>query len=225
MKSNHSNMLVYLKGINSDDLEHVIEFLYSGVTSIPQEDLKQFLETGKALGLKGLQYGVHDSSSESSFEEKEYKTTQRNEEGYRNEAGVDNDTCESQMPSTVSKDDTIDNIAPSELKAEEIDLEVNTNEEFSKKIEEMIKKISGGWNCNVCGRISTKRQHIQQHAETHVEGISHTCHICSKTFSVKRYLKQHISNTHSESLFSCEFCGKSEMNRGYKYKHKCQKPL
>ena len=70
MKSNHTNMLVYLKGINSKNLEHVIEFLYTGETSIPQEYLKLFLETGKELSVKGLQWDIQVSK----LEEKESNT-------------------------------------------------------------------------------------------------------------------------------------------------------
>ena len=55
MKSNHTNMLIYLKGISSVELEHVADFLYNGETFITQEELKKFLETAKELQVKGLQ--------------------------------------------------------------------------------------------------------------------------------------------------------------------------
>ena len=54
-KSNHSNMLVYLKGISSGHLEQVIEFIYKGEVSIAQEEIKNFIETGKDLQIKGLE--------------------------------------------------------------------------------------------------------------------------------------------------------------------------
>ena len=55
MKSNHSNMLVYLKGISSDMLEPVIDYIYYGEAFIIQEQLKVFIETGKELQVKGLE--------------------------------------------------------------------------------------------------------------------------------------------------------------------------
>ena len=55
MKSNHSNMLVYLKGISSDKLDPVIDFIYNGEAFITQEQLKVFIETGKEYQLKGLE--------------------------------------------------------------------------------------------------------------------------------------------------------------------------
>ena len=54
-KSNHSNMLVYLKGISSGHLEQVIDFIYKGEVSIAQEEMKVFIETGKELQIEGLE--------------------------------------------------------------------------------------------------------------------------------------------------------------------------
>jgi hypothetical protein len=45
LKSNHTNMLIYLKEISSAELEHVPDFLYNGETSCTQEELNKFLET------------------------------------------------------------------------------------------------------------------------------------------------------------------------------------
>merc|ERR1719245_970563 len=53
--SHHSNILVYLKGIRIAQLETLVDFIYSGEAFISQEDLKQFLEAGKELQVKGLQ--------------------------------------------------------------------------------------------------------------------------------------------------------------------------
>jgi len=56
MKSNNSNMLVYLKGICSDTLEPVIDFIYNGEPFTTQEKLKEFIEAGKELQVKGLKW-------------------------------------------------------------------------------------------------------------------------------------------------------------------------
>ena len=52
MKSNHKNMLVFLKGISRAKLEPVLEFIYNGEASIPQKELKVFIDSGKELQLK-----------------------------------------------------------------------------------------------------------------------------------------------------------------------------
>merc|ERR1719331_3301167 len=66
-KSNHTNMLVYLKGISSEKLEQVLDFIYNGEVSIGQEDIKVFIEAGKELQVKGLEgelTGVGENTGE-----------------------------------------------------------------------------------------------------------------------------------------------------------------
>ena len=55
MNIDHTNMLIYLKGISSAELEHVTDFLYNGEAFISQVELKKFLETAQELKVKGLQ--------------------------------------------------------------------------------------------------------------------------------------------------------------------------
>merc|ERR1719430_2438035 len=67
LKSNQTNMLIYLKGINSVQLEHLLDFVYNGEASVGQEELKEFLETGKELQVKGFEAyvaGVGESTEE-----------------------------------------------------------------------------------------------------------------------------------------------------------------
>merc|ERR1719466_312871 len=60
LKSNQTNMLIYLKGINSVQLEHILDFIYNGEASVGQEDLSEFLETGKEFQVKGFEAYVED---------------------------------------------------------------------------------------------------------------------------------------------------------------------
>merc|ERR1712034_251152 len=70
MKSDHTNMLIYLKGTSSTQLEHVIEFLYNGEANISQEELKQFLETAQELQVKGLQGDLQGLGQDESTKQK-----------------------------------------------------------------------------------------------------------------------------------------------------------
>ena len=60
-------MLIYLKGINSVQLENLLDFIYNGEASVGQEELKEFLETGKELQVKGFEAyvaGLGESTEE-----------------------------------------------------------------------------------------------------------------------------------------------------------------
>merc|ERR1719430_1463332 len=69
LKRNQTNMLIYLKGIKSVQLEHLLDFIYNGEASVGQEELKEFLETGKELQVKGFEAyveGVGESEQKES---------------------------------------------------------------------------------------------------------------------------------------------------------------
>ena len=116
------------------------------------------------------------------------------------------------VPQTIleSLEDTVDSFHGDSM----IDnyIPTNTDNELDLQIGQMIVREEGIWKCKVCGKTAANKQNISNHAERHIEGVSHDCHICSKTSSTRRNLQQHISDYHSE-LFSCDICGKSAMNR------------
>jgi len=204
MKSNHSNMLVYLKGIRSDNLDPIIDFIYNGEVFITQEQMKVFIETGKELQVKGLEgelTGITENTTENSIYHKEEVQRYDNHEDKK----------------TVT--DTDDNDYGHVTEIGEGNLQLRANDELDQKITNMIEKYEGVWTCKICGKTATKKQHIQSHAEIHIEGMSFPCNICSKTFTNRMGLSSHISGVHSE-LFSCDICGKTGMNRNMYKKHK-----
>ena len=99
-----------------------------------------------------------------------------------------------------------------------LNTQVNANSDLDLQILEMIEKSDGVWKCKVCGKTSKQSGHIKEHAETHIEGMSHACDICSKSFPNRPGLRDHIRRSHSE-LLSCDLCGKSGMNKSAYYFH------
>jgi len=105
LKSNQTNMLIYLKGINSVQLENLLDFLYNGEASVGQEELKEFLETGKELQVKGFEAyvaGVGES------EQKErVRCTNDNEDIYENRDNITEDKSSHKIPEIPSEENFI----------------------------------------------------------------------------------------------------------------------
>ena len=51
----HSHPLIYMKGMRSDDLRAIVDFLYFGEANVFQENLDSFLAIAGELQLKGLE--------------------------------------------------------------------------------------------------------------------------------------------------------------------------
>lgn len=208
MKSSYSSdMLIYLTGISSGTLEPVIDFIYKGEALITEEDMKVFIETGKDLQVKGLE-GELTKAGEIVTE----RSMSSEEIGQRHD-NYDNDDEDYNIQMGASNND----VTVSEI--DETDLKIRTTNEISPKISEMIEKMGVLWRCKFCGKAAITKGNIQDHAEIHIEGTSHSCHICSKTFSKRNGLKVHISNVHT-GRFYCTICGESGMNKQAFMKHK-----
>ena len=52
--SDHSNPIIFLKGVAMKQLEAVIKFIYLGETIVLKEDINSFLETAETLEIRGL---------------------------------------------------------------------------------------------------------------------------------------------------------------------------
>ena len=203
-----------MKGISSAQLEHVIDFMYKGEAFITQEELKQFLETGKELQVKGIQgefQGLRDDGIKN--QDIDQETVQAEHVAESNNAYDVVDKENPLIDSYPSLDQELSRVNKNSLEM---------TEEQDIKIRRIIEKHDGVWTCKICGKTASHKVHIKNHAETHIEGTSYTCHICRKTFKNKNSLDVHISNIHSNNLFSCNICEKSGMNR-YEYVHHRQR--
>ena len=52
LKNNHTNMLIYFKGISIVELKNVIDFLYNGETTVSHAEIRGFIDAGKECRLR-----------------------------------------------------------------------------------------------------------------------------------------------------------------------------
>ncbi len=62
-KNPHANPLIYLKGIDYDNLTAILNFMYHGEVNVSQEDLSGFLKVAEELAVKGLTDGNKGNKS------------------------------------------------------------------------------------------------------------------------------------------------------------------
>ena len=213
-EANHPNPYIYLKGVKRLDLENVIKFLYHGEANIAQEELNNFLETAQELQVKGLQTSdqaeIDKNKTLKSYAnvkpELSEKTAVRKKIPIQHAIYNSLDKLEDSFITNTSNEVAL-------VKSEEGNIVFNTNHELDLQIEQMIEHKEEMWHCKVCRKISSRRSNLQKHAETHIQGVSHSCHICNKSCSNRESLRKHISDYHCDLIFSCNVCGKSGMSR------------
>ena len=194
-RNQHSHPLIYMRGLNSEDLIAIVDFLYYGEANVNQENLDSFLAIAEELKLKGL------TGQNIGEDENQYKSTNPNpnrmttKEVFKEEHW--NPSTKQKHPS-IKKDQ-----APDMGKNNERSLSIPNYfsgdlQDLDEKVKSMMEmsqnKIQDGRSakiCKVCGKEGAGiaiRDHIEAN---HLEGISLPCNMCGKSFRSRLNLRRH----------------------------------
>merc|ERR1712126_655519 len=173
--SKHSHLTVCLDGVNNQDLNNILDYIYNGEVQIYQDDLDRFLTVAQRLKLQGL---LGDDKNEG-------KQEQMVEEHKIKEEVTD---------SVIIDDQENQNVNESDYRGSSVSIPANHEglDNLNEKLNEYMDKCqSGGYKCKLCGKMSglkNAKQNMTFHVETHIEGLSFTCQICQKSFRSRRTL-------------------------------------
>ena len=200
LKANkHSHPLIYMRGVKSEILLVIIDFLYFGETNIFQEDLDSFLAIAEELQLKGLM----GSKNNEMMPEEGHKTIgiKRENPLQSKEASIlkspgfadpsVNEQREAQKYDTFTG--TVALATESSVDLQDLDAKVNS------MMEKTLGKNNHGqplYRCKVCGK-EAKSGNLKVHIESnHVEEISIPCSLCQHNSRSRQGLAQHKIKYH-----------------------------
>ena len=205
-KNKHIHPLIFMRGVKSDDLLAIVDFLYSGEANVYQENLDSFLAIAEELQLKGLM-GRADADEVTEKEIfKTPKVLEKEKPIYKREASFTKSASppQSNVGAEILRNnpDVFSGSAPyavaltSALSGELQEI-FQESEPMMGKTERKMPNGKPIYNCAVCGKEGEKgnvRQHIEAN---HIEGRSVACNFCEKTFR-SRYSLSHHNQRHHE---------------------------
>jgi len=227
--NNHSNMLIYLKGISNAQLEPIMDFLYNGEAFLLQEDVKEFLRTGQELKIKGLEDELGNFSSNGIEEVKLSPDVDdtvfegANENNTENIDQSDLTVDVSEIDDTFEKDQTVEEFTFTDLSNNgQIEPLIEFKEESLQnnlRVEEMVKgiddikddtldTISDDFKVNSTNKLNVQ---IEQMIEKKEDGWE--CKECGKTKSRKGHIIQHAETHIGGMSHACHLCEKSFSTR------------
>ena len=190
----HPHPLIYMRGVNFDDLVAIVDFLYCGEANVFQENLESFLALAEELQLKGLMG----------------RTNERVEDLDNRERPQPSFDAETNLPKTIFKGEASDNRVV-RANDNKVAIQSSYSGDFDK-LEEMVKSMmekseskhaSGRQKadrCKVCGKEgmgSAIKDHIEAN---HIEGIALPCNLCGKIFRSRNGLKLRNRCHHKNQL-------------------------
>ena len=177
-RNNHPHPMIYLRGLKSQDLVAMIDFLYFGEADVSQESLDSFLALAEEMELKGLTgqkaADLFNDDITNSEPLQKGNAIRKEEKSLRRSSNV-----------TFDKSDTAI-MAANQL--------VGDFETLDVKVKSMMEK--GNNMVQVCGK-EGHPSHIKNHIErNHLEGISVPCPFCDKVFHSRNSMQVHKSVDH-----------------------------
>ena len=182
-RNKHSHPLIYMRGMKSDDLLAIVDFLYCGEANVFQENLDSFLSIAEELQLKGLMGKTDDFEVDGKYLPPTFSPAMN---------------IKSKIPKTSYKGSEIINTAENGTLAIPGNFSGNLDE-LEERVKSMMEKsqnrIADGskfaHRCKVCGKEGQQPQ-IKDHIEAnHLEGIVIPCNLCDKTFRSRNGFRLH----------------------------------
>jgi len=201
-RNKHPHPLIYMRGLKSEDLVAMVDFLYYGEANVFQENLDSFLAAAEELQLKGLM-GSSKESEDIEYKQPPKKKAQTNMQSDHFKL---HEALSPVSPNLVEK---VETEPPEEKTVAVTDYTVSTDlQSLDDTIKTMIEiseqmvdtKHGRVRICKVCGK-EGELGNIKQHIEaSHITGVSHTCNICGNTASSRHALRTHNSKYHTKRI-------------------------
>ena len=191
LKANkHQHPLVYMRGVKSDDLHAILDFLYCGEANVYQENLDSFLAIAEELRLKGLMGQAENVEKKTNNTYTDSTLGQISSQPiYKSDKSNTERRLLNLEPNLKDQSAKIQTHFESANILQELDAQVKSMMEKGQNIS------SDGRNrtkiCKMCGK-EGQGINIRDHIEAnHLEGISLPCNLCEKTFRSRHSLRQH----------------------------------
>ena len=187
-KNKHPHPMIYMRGLRSDHMVAMVDFLYFGEANVDQERLETFLGLAEELKLKGLRVaGEHNKHEQ---ETKPLPTEMKFEQKIEQEDLTSNNTNAKLDPSSNSLASAEAGQKDEKFKSLMTHKPLTHNLTGSQRL--------SAWVCNVCGKEDLNKSNIKTHIEAiHItSGLSYPCDVCGRASKTKQALRMHKSRRH-----------------------------
>ena len=195
-RNKHTHPLIFMRGVKSEDMSAILDFLYCGEASVFQENLGPFLALAEELKLKGLMGQTTGREDKLQEPFSKFQMEQRRVIATKPKPEPLNDfsTLNTEKQVLIADNDGEQRIKISEhvsSNLQELDAQVKSMMDQGQKMVPDGKAQRRSRICKMCGKEGAPNS-IRDHIETHhLEGIALPCNSCEKTFRSRAALRQH----------------------------------
>ena len=190
-KNKHQHPLIYMRGLRSEDLIAIVDFLYCGEANVFQENLDSFLALAEELKLKGVTKGDE-------AEKEPVKETSNSKRVPLKTEKIQTLIANSNFEIPLSKgsvDRTVE-LTKDNISVDPQDLDEQIRSMITKSDISLGRGIGLLATCNVCGKEGPYRNMPKHVERKHINGVSHACDICGKISRTRDGVRAHKLRDH-----------------------------
>jgi hypothetical protein len=186
LKNNpHSYPLLYLTGLEEQDVTNLLDFIYLGETKVAQSDIQRFMDVAEKFKISGL----------SNNTKKNEKSDKPRREGKVQNAF--NDVPPSFVPEVVKSEEFVDEYTRDEGKLMIAELDEGTTTAEEQDLEPSLDESKRKFSCNNCDYKATQSGSLKVHVMAIHQGIRFPCQVCDYKGTTKGNTKNHMRNKHT----------------------------
>ena len=203
-----SNPILYLRGIQSHEIESILQFIYLGKVTLHQDSMNEFLYVAKSLEIKEIS---KENAVDKEFENEKFQQSIELSKSNIVQEHIKEDSVIKQMQNnSVYACEQCDNQNRCNFIADRLS---NLNRHKSS-VHEGIK-----YPCDQCNNQFTRKFHLKEHVKSVHKGVRYPCDQCTFKAARLRNLNRHISTVHEGIRYPCDQCNQQFTHTFQLHKH------
>ena len=226
---NHPNPIIYLKDVNFQEMDSILQFIYLGQTTFNQNRISEFLNVAKSLEIKELSKNL-----EIPIAQQQPKHTKRN--SYVKDKVKTENTHGLEAPAIVCNNcdytalDELDLMRhvkrshKTEYKCDNCAYVTNDTDDLKEHIKNIHNRILV-FQCRKCNFKAQDKEELKKHvAVTHDPSIPQKvqrikCAKCEFTTTMKSEIAKHMNSQHPNKQYACFICPYKAMDKAVLKSH------
>ena len=189
---------IYLKGIKSEQMKSILEFIYLGKTKISQDEVNDFLEAAAELEIEGI-YGNNDQN--------DYGVDIETEENDM----ITGDTLANHEDDEITEDNQHFDIKQEVVYDENItedknEADIGNEEEEDTKTEVKKTRFRPKATCPECNKVFSTQGNMSAHYKRIHQGVKLPCTKCDYQATQAAHLRIHMDRVHNGVYKKCDYC-------------------
>ena len=202
LTNNSLNSSIYLRGIQHEELESILQYIYLGEATFYHQRMNEFLNVAKNLDIKEIGKNVIDEIEENEVETQNFEKLDhaRSDENHYISDLSSNITSQEIKASSYS----LNRGDMKPYKCLQCDYQAANKGNFTNHVQTKHDDIK--YPCQKCSFQTNSTASLQRHMKIVHEGIRYQCQQCDFQAVQTCALKKHIQSIHEGIRYQCQQC-------------------